>query len=356
MTKSSFCNVRIRGIAASVPEAKRTIEDDFMLFDRNEVEKVSASTGVVGRHVSFTLTTADLCEAAANRLLQETGCARQEIDVLIFVSQTPDYPLPASSCCLQARLGLSTQCAAFDVSLGCSGYVYGLWLASSLIAAGSARRVLLLAGDTSYRTCSTEDRSTALLFGDAGSATLLERCDSAFSSCFVLGTDGSGESHLRVPSGGFRQRYSPEALLRREYENGNRRADVELFMNGPEIFAFTLREVPRLIAEVLAETSSSVDDIDYFVFHQANQFMLQHLFRRLKLPSEKAILGLRNYGNTSSASVPLALVTELRQCLRDKPSRLLVAGFGVGFSWAAASLQCAPLVVPELVLVPDCPR
>lgn len=353
MSEVTFTNVRVRGVAAAVPVGIRTLADDAALFDAAEIQKVSASIGVVQRHVSPSLTTADLCQAAAERLLAQAQCAAADVDALIFVSQTPDYPLPATSCCLQARLGLATECAALDVNLGCSGYVYGLWLAAGMIAAGAVHRVLLLAGDTSYRTCSTEDRSVALLFGDAGSATLLERDAEAGPCHFVLGTDGSGEPHLQVPVGGYRQRFSPEALVRQECEGGNRRSGVELYMNGAEIFAFTLRAVPPLIKGVLARASLAATDVDYFVFHQANRFMLEHLFKRLKLPPERCVLGLRDYGNTSSASVPLALVTELRDRLQTAATSLVLAGFGVGFSWAGVSLHCGPMVVPELVLVPE---
>lgn len=353
MSEATFSNIRVRGVAAAVPAGIRSLADDAGLFDPGEIDKVSASTGVMQRHVSLTLTTADLCQAAAERLLAQTQCAPTDVDALIFVSQTPDYPLPASSCCLQARLGLSSQCAALDVNLGCSGYVYGLWLAAGMIAAGAVKRVLLLVGDTIYRTCSPEDRSVALLFGDAGSATLLEWDASADPCHFVLGTDGTGAPHLQVPAGGYRRRFSPAALLRQEVEGGNRRSAVDLYMNGAEVFAFTLRAVPPLIKGVLARAGHAATDVDYFVFHQANRFMLEHLFKRLKLPPERCVLGLRDYGNTSSASIPLALVTELRDRLQTAATRLVLAGFGVGFSWAGVSLRCGPMVVPEVVLVPE---
>lgn len=353
MSKATLRGIRVVGVSAAVPERLRTLQDDAHLFDVMDLEKISASTGVYGHHVSQSLTTSDLCLSAAEKLFSSCDCDRKSVDVLIFISQTPDYPLPATSCCLQARLGLSTQCAALDISLGCSGYVYGLWLASCLIQSGAAIRALLLVGDTIYRTCSTEDRSTCLLFGDAGSATLLERDANAPPIHFVLGTDGAGAEHLKIPAGGFRQRFSLEAMLRQEFEAGNRRSALELYMNGAEVFAFTLRAVPVLVKELFAQSGSSTDEIDYFVFHQANRFMLEHLFKRLKLPTEKCPIGLRNYGNTSSASIPLALVTELRDRLQRAPCQLLLAGFGVGFSWAGAVMNFSNVKVPELVLVPE---
>lgn len=353
MSEAAFQNVRICGVAAAVPEQVRTLVDDAVVFGAEEVQKVSESTGVKQRHVSMTLTTSDLCQAAAERLLAESGCVPDEIDALIFISQTPDYPLPATACTLQHRLRLSQQCAAFDISLGCSGYLYGLWLASGMIASGAIRRALVLSGDTSYRTCSPEDRSVALLFGDAGTATLIERNDNAAPSYFVLGTDGSGEHHLKTPAGGYRMRWSPEALVRHECEGGNKRSASDLYMNGPEIFAFTLRAVPPLIKKVLAAAGKSAEEVDHFVFHQANKFMLDHLIKRMKLPRDKCVLGLENYGNTSSASIPLAMVTHLRDRLRQEELDLVIAGFGVGFSWGGASLRCGAMTVPELVLVAE---
>lgn len=353
MSEATFHNVRMRGVAAAVPEPVRTLADDAGVFGAEEVQKVCESTGVRQRHVAVTLTAGDLCQAAAEKLLAESRCAPEEIDALIFISQTPDYPLPATSCCLQQRLGLSQQCASFDISLGCSGYLYGLWLASGMIASGAVRRVLILTGDTIYRTCSPEDRSVALLFGDAGTATLLEQSDGAAPSSFVLGTDGSGEHHLKIPAGGYRARWFPEALVRHEYEGGNRRSAADLYMNGAEIFAFTLRAVPPLIRKVLANSGNTSEHIDHFVFHQANKFMLDHLIKRMKLPPEKCVLGLENYGNTSSASIPLAMVTHLRDRLRHEELNLVLAGFGVGFSWGGAYLRCGAMTVPELVLVPE---
>lgn len=356
MASSTLPFTRIAGVSAAVPDRIRTTEDDCSLWPAEEVAKVVASTGVRKRHISQHLTTADLCQAAAEQLIHDTGCSADEIDALIFISQTPDYLLPATACCLQERLGLSQGCAALDVSLGCSGYVYGLWLASNLIAAGGARKALLLVGDTSYRLCSPEDRSVSLLFGDAGTATLLERDPQTGPAHFVLGTDGRGEPHLCVPMGGCRNPRTIEDTTRKDCESGNRRAPVDLFMNGAEIFAFTLSAVPSLVNQVFHNAALNSSDVDFFVFHQANKFMLDHLFKRLKLPPEKCVLGLQQYGNTSSASIPLAMVTELRGRLTSVPTKLVLAGFGVGFSWAGASVQCGPMVVPELVIVPDIPR
>lgn len=352
MSESVFQGVRIAAVAAAVPDQLRTLDDDATVFGREEVEKVSSSTGVKQRHYSKDLCTSDLCEAAAKRLFQENSALKDDVDALIFISQTSDYLLPATSCTLQARLELPKGCASFDVNLGCSGYVYGLWLASSLIASSAARKVLLLVGDTSYRLCSPQDRSVALLFGDAGTATVLEKSSQAASSHFVLGTDGSGTQHLRIPAGGSRLPMTDECRQRIEHEGGNWRSEADLYMNGAEIFAFTLRTVPPLMKSLFALSGKAPEDMDAYVFHQANKFMLEHLSKRMKLPSDKVVLAMQDYGNTSSASIPLAMVTHLRERLRKETLDLALAGFGVGLSWAGAILPCGPMTIPDLVMVP----
>jgi 3-oxoacyl-[acyl-carrier-protein] synthase-3 len=275
---------------------------------------------------------------------------KDSIDILIFVSQTPDYLLPATACAVHGRLGLSPSCAAFDVNLGCSGYVYGLWLAASLLQAG-AKRALLLVGDTISRVVSPSDRSTALLFGDAGTATVLETSVGAPPIFFELGTDGSGAEHLTVPAGAFRRPSTTATGQRREREGGNVRSDEDLFMNGGEIFAFTMRTVPMLCKTLMQRAGWSMDDADAFVMHQANRFMLQHLAKLMRLPKEKVVMALEDFGNTSSASIPLALSVSLADRLRTSTTKLVMAGFGVGFSWAGATVEAGPMTMPELVRV-----
>lgn len=347
MTTSRLAGVSIRGVAAAVPRARRSVGDDEAAFGADTVRKISESTGVLERRTAGALCTSDLCEAAARALLARSNIDPATIDGVIFVSQTPDYLLPATACVLQHRLGLPASCAALDINLGCSGYVYGLWTACSLATANRFRRVLLLVGDTVTRICSPEDRSVALLFGDAGSATLLELAPDAPEMTFVLGTDGSGWDKLIVPSGGFRNPQTPARLARTVREGGNVRSDADLYMNGADIFAFTLKVVPALTNQLLEESQRSPEDIDAFVFHQANRFMLNHLCKRMKLPPEKAIVALERFGNTSSASIPLALVTHLRDALEKGPMSLVLEGFGVGFSWAGVHvITHGPIVCP----------
>jgi 3-oxoacyl-[acyl-carrier-protein] synthase-3 len=354
MVVSRVYGASIAGIASAVPDKFLTIEDGARIFGEAEMRKISASTGVKKRHVAYNgMCTSDLCFAAAERLLADLEWSRESIDALIFVSQSPDYCLPATSCTLNLRLGLPKRCAAFDVNLGCSGYTYGLWLASHLIAGGGVRRLLLLVGDVSTRGTAPEDRAMAALVGDAGTATALERDENSGVMSFCLGTDGSGKDHLIVRAGGHRQPRNEQTARRVQAEDGNIRSAEDVYMNGAEIFTFTLREVPPLIREVLDVAGWSIDTVDAFVMHQANEFILKYLAKKMKLPAEKMILALEDYGNTSSASIPLAMTHALAGKLRTGSLNLVLAGFGVGFSWGAVTLNCGPMVMPELLLVDD---
>lgn len=355
MAASTISGLRIAGLCAAVPDRVRHIDEDARIFGQSQVERIRESTGVVQRPVTETnLCTSDLCYAAADRLLQQLGWERTTIDGLLFVTQTPDYFLPATSCILQNRLALGTNCAAFDINLGCSGYVYGLWLAGHLIA-GGLERVLLLVGDTISRVVSPRDRATALLFGDAGTATALERTECSPKMSFELGSDGRGWPHLIVPAGSFRQPRNENTARRTQREGGNIRSDEDLFMDGAEIFGFTLRVVPRLVANLLERTGSSLHSMDAIVMHQANQFIIDHLTKRLKISPEKVPTTLRLYGNTSSASIPLTLVVSLGGRLQRESLRLLLIGFGVGWSWGAVELTCGPMLISDVVRVPDVP-
>jgi 3-oxoacyl-[acyl-carrier-protein] synthase-3 len=283
--------------------------------------------------------------------MEELGWEPDSVDALIFVSQTPDYLLPATSCTLHRRLGLSKHCMAFDIILGCSGYVYGLFVACRLVAGVGVRRLLLLVGDTITRIVSPQDRSSAMLFGDAGTATAIERNESAGEMLFELGTDGSGQNELIVPAGGFRLRHSDATAQRMVQEDGNVRSAEDLYMDGAEIFSFTLREVIPLLKSVMGAARWDLTVVDAVVMHQANGFILQHIAKRLGFPMEKVVLDLKDHGNTSCASIPLAMVHALSEKLSTGDLRLILAGFGVGFSWGAAALTCGPMKVPDVLFV-----
>jgi 3-oxoacyl-[acyl-carrier-protein] synthase-3 len=348
-------SVRIAGIASAVPaQVMSSLETAGPAgISPEEAQKIANMTGVHNRHVApSSCCTSDLACAAARRLLEDPKWEPESIDALAMVSQNHDYDLPATACILQDRLGLSHACSAFDMSLGCSGYVYGLWVCSGIVS-GGARRVLLLAGDTISRTSAPQDRSTVFLFGDAGTATALEQDANAPDMTFVLGTDGSGKEFLIIPDSGFRNRSTPGSFVRRRNADGSVRGPLDLYMDGAEVFAFTLREVPPMMAEVLSASGWTLEEMDAFVPHQANQFILQHLGKRLKIPAGKMVLSLDEFGNTSSASIPLSLSYRLGGRLRQERMKLILAGFGVGWSWGAATVTCGPMVMPEIIYVPE---
>jgi 3-oxoacyl-[acyl-carrier-protein] synthase III len=354
MATSSIRGVRIAGLASAVPAMSRPVSEAAGVFGAEDVQKISQSIGVTTRHMSQgKLCSSDLCCAAAKRLLNQLDWAPDSVEAIVFVSQTPDFVLPATSCTLQSRLGFSKDCAAFDVGMGCSGYVYGLWIASSLVAASGLSRVLLLVGDTIPRLTSPLDRATALLFGDAGSTTALEKNGVGDPLTFSLGTDGSGAKNLIIPAGLCRHPHDEQSAIRQKAEGNNSRSSEDLFMDGAEIFAFTLREVPPLVSNLLEASGWARDEVDSFVFHQANKFMLTHLAKSMKLPLPKVPFSLEEYGNTSSASIPITINSELAEAIRTRPLKLLLAGFGVGYSWGACTVTCGPIVAPPVSQVDE---
>ena len=344
--------VRIRGVASAVPDRIITSADEAAVFGETEMEKIASTTGIRERRVAPEgICTSDLCVAAADTLFERTGIARDSIDAIILVTQTPDYVLPATACSLHGRLGLATGCAAFDVNLGCSGYTYGLWMAAHLIAGGGGSRVLLLAGEIATRRVNPLDRSARPLFGDAGTATIVEADPTASEIRFVFGTDGSGQNDLYIPAGGFRLPDAAAAGDARIGDDGNPRRLVDLHMDGSAVFVFTLDRVVPLIREAIRDASWATGDVDVAVFHQANEFMLKHIARAVKLPWEKVPCSLGRFGNTSSASIPLTMTTALARDGAIPAAKVLLAGFGVGLSWCSATLAAGEICAPPLVEV-----
>lgn len=331
---------RIAGLVSCVPP--RQVGNDYFedKFGAG-VAEVTKMTGVASRRwVEDGVTTSDLCARAGERLLNGLEWSADSIDALVFISQTPDYRLPATAIVLASRLGLRAGIAAFDVNLGCSAYPYGLWLAQTMVASGAARRVLLAVGDTSSRVTDPNDRSTALLFGDAGTVTAIEAVPDAPPAWFILGSDGRGAENLIIPSGAFRAA-----------DHRSQNAPDKLFMDGGEIFTFTLKAVPPLVADTLAVSDTTTEDYDAFLFHQANSFMIKHLAKKAKLPPEKVPINIDRYGNTSSATIPLLMSDDLAARLSGGACRLGLFGFGVGYSWASASLTVGPLACVETVIL-----
>lgn len=353
MVKAVVEGVRIAGMRAVVPSRRQSFLETPEPFTREEAEKLAASTGVREQRVLPPHQCAsDLCAAAATGLLDQLGWDPASIDVLVFVSQDADYNLPATACVLQKHLGLSTAAAAFDVNLGCSGFVYGTWIAARLLSGivpePGRGRALVLCGDTSTRHLRPDDRATRPLFGDAGSATALERAADAPPMHVVVGTDGRGAEHIRIKAGGRRHTLVPTGTPRDPEEEARLYADARLHLNGAEVFGFTLRAVPPLVREALDHAGRSADDIDWCVMHQANRFMLEHLRKKTGFPEDRFVIDMERWGNTSSASIPLAVASRLGDDLVAHRRRLLLAGFGVGWSWGALVTEVGPIPAPEI--------
>ena len=350
MATASVHNVRVAGISACVPQ---TVENnsDYPLLSPEERAKVIQTTGIERRRMARKdQCTSDLCFAAADRLLNDLQWNRDEVDVVILVSQSSDYTLPATAPILQERLGLPRTCLALDINLGCSGYTYGLQVVSSLISAGNLRKGLLLVGDTPSKTVSPLDRSAATLFGDGGAATALEFAAGEVMH-FDFGSDGRGYEAIMIPDGGLRNPVGPQSLEVVKIDEGISRNRCQLILDGVEIFNFSIREVPKTVRSLMALANKTVDDVDAFVFHQANFFMNDLIRKKLKVPEEKVPYSLRDYGNTSSASIPLTMVVQLRDRLTSGKFSMVLSGFGVGLSWASAYIETNGIVCPPLVEV-----
>ncbi len=347
---TTLSGVGVAGIASAAPANIVSAEETAARLGATprETAKITKMTGVVQRRVAPPgLCTSDMAFHAAARLLDDLGWDRATVDALILVTQTADYRLPATACILQDRLGLSEECAALDVPLGCSGYVYGLWLCATMISSGAAKRVVLLAGDNVSWLCDPQDRSTAFLFGDAATATALEARADCPPMHFILGTSGGAKDALIYSNGGCRGMFDTQTTE----QNGRAFNPAALFMDGAEVFRFAQERVPPVVLRLMKEVGWTAADVDAFVPHQANHFMLKVLSDEIGLPSEKLILSLEEFGNTSSASIPISLTHALRDQLRERPMRLLLAGFGVGWSWGIAAVTCGPMVMSDLILL-----
>lgn len=343
-----YSNVRIAGIAAGVPKkVKSNLTDEENISKDYTPEEFVKATGVVERHVSNTLCTSDLCYAAAEKLIAELQWDKSEIGALVFVSQTADYILPATSCILQERLGLSRECYATDCALGCSGWVYGLSQVMGLLYTGEIKKALLLCGDAKKRAKAPFDP----LFGHAGTATALEYKEGAKDIHFHFGTDGSGYDAIITPDGGSRNQVSPKSFEYEEIE-GKMYHRMMTRMNGMDVFSFAISTAPKSVKRLAEHFGFDYQEADYFVFHQANMKINNMIIKKLKLDETKVPSCMSHYGNTSSASIPLTIVTQLQGKL-NKPTKFVCCGFGVGLSWGTVAFETENIVVPEVVLVDE---
>lgn len=332
-------DVEIKGIACAVPE--RIVDNELYngIFGEESVRKFINMTGVKTRRVSIDQQCAsDLCYVAAKSLMEKLNWEPSSIDALILITQTPDYAVPATACVLQYRLGLSDNCIAFDINLGCSAYVYGLWQAATMISTQNINRVLLLVGDTSNYGINPTDSATAMIFGDGGSATALEKAEGKEIKYF-LKTKGSGYKYIMVPAGHARSRS----------QTSTDASDYDLSMKGADVFNFTITDVQKSLSDFISEYQIDKNDVDMFVFHQANLFILNHLSKKLGIPREKVPVSIDRYGNTSGESIPLTLVDALGNEQSDDTIKLVLCGFGVGLSYGGIYLEmkksvCIPMI------------
>lgn len=332
----------IKAIEYHLPDKVLTTADLAAEFPKWPVAKIEKKTGISERHIAAPgECSSDLAFAAARKLFTSGAATPGDIDGLLFCTQSPDYLLPATACVLQHRLGIPKKSFAVDFNQGCSGFIYGLGIAKGLIETGQAKRVLLLTAETYSKFIHPQDRSVRTIFGDAAAATLIEAVDepAPLIGPFVWGTDGSGAKNLMVPSGGMRCPRSAETAQEFEDASGNRRTRDNLFMNGAEIFDFTLRTVPKAFEDLLTCAAKTREQIDLFIFHQANRYMLDSLRMGLNLPESKFYVAMRHSGNTVSSTIPIALKHAWSEGRLSRGSTVMVLGFGVGYSWGAALVR-----------------
>jgi 3-oxoacyl-[acyl-carrier-protein] synthase-3 len=340
MANLEYHNYNIRAIATSVPKDIRTTDSLTETFGAELVDKIKKNVGVVQGHIADSkTTTSDLCEHAANTIINKLSIDRSSIDVLLFVSQTPDYIAPSTACLLQYRLELSNNCLAYDINLACSAFLYGMSAVLSYLQQPNVNRVLLLCGDTVSKHCSPLDRQLALLSYDAGSAVLIDKdSESEKKAFFTLKTIGSGYRNLIVPYGGYRHRVGNEN--RYEREPGIIRNDYDGYMNGPEVFKFSIGEVPKMIKEFKTFYNISFDDIDRHFLHQANIFIIQNISKRIGVDISKVPISIDRYGNTGAATIPLTICDYYsKNNVNSVHEKVTICGFGIGLSLGVALIE-----------------
>ena len=335
----NFKNIRVAGVACAVPSNEVKTESWKPRFGDEEVEKFMAMTGVRASHrTSEHQTCSDLGFRAAQELLAKKGIKAEEIGVLIFSSHSPDYRRPSTAFVLQYRLGVPKEAVCYDISLGCSSLVVGMQTVASIMNTGDIKYGMLIVGDTAGKSINMDDRSSAMLFGEAGAVMLLEKTENENDQINALvRSDGSGFKYMIVPGGGFRNLHAPDEPVM--CEDGNPRSLHNSFIQGTSVFTFTVFDVPRLIKDFWAQTNTTPDDYDCFAFHQANLYILKQIAKKTKIDFEKMPITLDRYGNTSGASAILSLCDRYSNCGENKTIKVMACGFGIGISLGATSFE-----------------
>lgn len=340
-------NVKITGIAACVPPKRVDNMESPLVEDKHELEKYIATTGVRYRYIAEDgICSSDLCLAAAEKLILDMGIDKKDIDVLIMVTQTPDYIFPATACVLQNRLGLSIDSMAFDITMSCPGWIYGLNVISSLLSSGKLRKGLLLVGETSTKAKSPYDRVN-LLAGDAGTATILEYHEGSSPLYFSMHTDGSNYRSLIIPDGGYRNPVTEKSFEYMVCKDGMKRNRLQANMEGEDILSFAMHAGPKCIKGMLEHFELDKDNVDYFLIHQANQMINKLIQKRLKIDDAHCPYNINEFGNTSSTSIPLMIVNKLSHKISCK--KIVACGFGTGLAWGSLYNELGCVVVPDLI-------
>ena len=318
-------NAYLNYISYYLPEKSLSNENIAAQFPEWEVDKIADKIGVKTRKIAAEDEfVSDMSIKAANSLIEESNIDKSTIDFIILCTQNPDYKLPTTACILQHKIGLGTHTGAIDINLGCSGYIYGIALAKSLIVSGIAKKVLFITADVYSKIIAPEDKSNLTIFGDAATASIISADKIGFKiNDFELGTDGSGFEKLILKNGG-----AAHPVL-------NKSADDYLHMNGADIFAFTNKAVPVMVSNILEKSALKEDDISYYIFHQANKFMLNSIRKKMNIPEEKFIVDMEDTGNTVSSTIPIVIKRCLKKNIFKPQQQILIAGFGVGLSWGA---------------------
>lgn len=346
----SIPNVKISGISATVPSKIKEIRN-LPFFDKDEAERVIALTHVErSRIVNDGQCCSDLCYESAVKLISELKWEKSDIDAIVFVSLSRDYLTPATACVLQERLGLSKECLAFDIPFACSGYVYGLSVLSSMISNGTIKKALLLVGETTSVQQSPLDKVLWPLHGDAGTATALQYDEKAVPMYFHLCSDGSGANAIIQTGGGTRVPLTPKSFEMKEVEPGVIRNELQGQMDGLSVFSFSVKEPPKSIMRLCEHFDLNIDEIDYLLLHQANKYMDDKIAKKVKVPLEKVPFSIMQYGNTSSASIPTTIVSELAKSIEKEKVQVIMCGFGSGLSWGSAWMTLDHIVCPELII------
>lgn len=343
-------DIKVAGISACLPSSIVENKLTGASLYGDEIDGVIKTTGVQERRVcqEGKVTSLDLCVCAADFLREKSGYDFEKIAGVICVTSSPDFLMPNNATYAQSRLGLPCSTAAFDINLACSGYIYGLWTAA-MMANSMQKSILLLDGETNSHFASPQDRATALLFGDAGTATIIEPCEGAPAWTFAFETDGSKRDALIIPEGGYRHRINEHSSEYRTFPDGGIRRGIDMKMDGMEVFNFVVRSVPKCLEYLMSEVSSTPEDYDVLALHQANLFMVRQVAKKMKFPMEKVPTTIQKYGNSSSATIPVTLASELHGQISSKKLKVLASGFGAGLSLASVSMELGPCHCPGVI-------